>query len=228
MAADMTRTGVAVADIGTDHAYLPVYLVQSARAPRALACDLREQPLQNARETVRRYGLEAAITLRLSDGLDAIHPQEAEDILITGLGGTLMVRILSRTPWLQDPNKRLILQPMSHTHEVRSFLCANGFQIERETACQEENRVYICMQASYTQEKRTYPAAYSFAGEISQDSSPAATAYLRLQLQHVTRRATALEQAGERLEEAATLRECERALQELIQCRTQSKTSTIG
>ena len=80
MAADFVRAGVSVADIGTDHAYLPVYLVLSGKCPRAIASDLREMPLENARQTIRRYHLEDKITACLSDGLDEIDPRQVQDL----------------------------------------------------------------------------------------------------------------------------------------------------
>ena len=86
----MVRPGSVAADIGTDHAYLPASLILNGICPRALACDLRKGPLSNAAKTVAAYGLEGKITLRLSDGFDEIEPFEADDLIICGMGGTLM------------------------------------------------------------------------------------------------------------------------------------------
>ena len=85
-AADMVRKGVVAADIGTDHAYLPSYLVLNGICPRALACDLRKGPLENAAETLERWNISDKITLRLSDGLDELSAGEADDIIMAGIG----------------------------------------------------------------------------------------------------------------------------------------------
>ena len=118
----MVRKGVVAADIGTDHAYLPSYLVLNGICPRAIACDLRRGPLENAAETLERMGAADRITLRLSDGLDELSAGEADDIIMAGMGGTLISRLLERTDWIKNKNIRLILQPMSHAEDVRLFL----------------------------------------------------------------------------------------------------------
>jgi len=109
----MVREGAAAADIGTDHAYLSAYLVSSGKCPRALATDLREGPLQNAAETLAQLSLCDKIELRLSDGLDDISSDDADDFIFAGMGGTLITEILSRTAWIKDETKRFIFQPMS-------------------------------------------------------------------------------------------------------------------
>ena len=86
----MVRKGNDVADIGTDHAYLPAWLILNGISPKALACDVRKGPLENAKKTVEQYGIEEKITLRLSDGFDKIEPFEADDFIMCGMGGTLM------------------------------------------------------------------------------------------------------------------------------------------
>ena len=93
--------GVPFADIGTDHAYLPVYLAVRGEIPAAIAADLREGPLESAKRTIARFHVESIVTARLSDGLAAIQPQEAEDIVIAGMGGELIAQILSKAPWLK-------------------------------------------------------------------------------------------------------------------------------
>lgn len=131
----MVRKGVVAADIGTDHAYLPSYLVLSGICPRALACDLRKGPLENAAETLEHWNIADKITLRLSDGLDELSVGEADDIIMAGMGGILIAKLLERTEWEKNKNIRLILQPMSHAEEVRLFLCNNGFDIIEERTC---------------------------------------------------------------------------------------------
>lgn len=149
-AADMVRKGVVAADIGTDHAYLPSYLVLSGICPRALACDLRKGPLENAAETLERRNIADKITLRLSDGLDELSAGEADDIIMAGMGGILIAKLLERTEWVKNKNIRLILQPMSHAEEVRLFLCNNGFDIIEERTCRDDGRIYSVICAEYS------------------------------------------------------------------------------
>ncbi|MBQ2774298.1 MAG: SAM-dependent methyltransferase [Clostridia bacterium] len=201
MAANMVRSGVVVADIGTDHAYLPSYLVMSGKIPRAIACDLRQMPLENARETVERYNISDKIELRLSDGLDAVKPNEVQDIIIAGMGGTLTAQILERAQWLKDSGIRLILQPMTHAEDVRAFLCENGFEILKESACEDEGRVYISICAEFTGCKKKYPAGYEFYGELDR-TDDLSQRFVKKQYVRIKKRADSLRAAGIKEDEA--------------------------
>ncbi len=197
----MVRSGVVVADIGTDHAYLPSYLVMSGTTPRALACDLRKMPLENARETVDRYNLSDRIELRLSDGLDAVSAGEVQDIIIAGMGGTLTAQILERAQWLKNSGIRLILQPMTHAEDVRLFLISNGFEILIETACEDEGRVYIAICAEFTGNKKSYPAGYEFYGELDSEDE-LSQRFVKKQYTRIRKRADSLRAAGIKADEA--------------------------
>ena len=148
-AAEFVRKGVTAADIGTDHAYLPAYLIMNDIASRVIACDLRSGPLENAKATVRDLNLSGRIEIRQSDGLNNISPDEADDIIICGMGGNLITDILSRAVWLKDIKYRLILQPQSHAYDLREFLFINGFNIINETGVRSEGRVYTVIAAEY-------------------------------------------------------------------------------
>lgn len=167
MAARMVRNGKAVADIGTDHAYLPAYLILSDISPKALACDVRKGPLENAKKTVEHYGIEDKITLRLSDGFDEIEPFEADDFIMCGMGGTLMEQLVSRTQWLKNPEKRIIVQPQSHAEDIRRFFVKNGFEILFEDACIDGGKLYCAMAAEYTGKITSKPISYIYSGELS-------------------------------------------------------------
>ena len=148
-AAGFVRHGSVAADIGTDHAYLPAYLILNNIVSKVIACDLRSGPLENAAETVREFKLENNIELRLSDGLDMISPDEADDIIICGMGGNLITDILSRAFWLKDSKYRLILQPQSHAYDLRNYLYSNNYRIINETGVRSEGRVYTIIAAEY-------------------------------------------------------------------------------
>ncbi len=163
----MVRRGNTVADIGTDHAYLPAYLVLNGISPKALACDVRKGPLNNAAKTVEQYGISEKITLRLSDGFDEIEPYEADDFIMCGMGGTLMEQLVSRTYWLKDERKRIIVQPQSHAEDIRRFFVENGFEILFEDACVDSGKLYCAMTAEYTGIKSEKPVSYIYSGELS-------------------------------------------------------------
>lgn len=185
MAANMVRPGGSVADIGTDHAYLPAYLIINGISERALACDLRKGPLSNAAKTVEQYNLQDKITLRLSDGFDEIEPFEADDFIICGMGGTLMTELVSRAYWLKDKSKRLILQPQSHGEDIRKYLCENGFEILCEDACSDDGKLYFAFAAEYTGRIKDYSEAYYYYGRLPECGKPEAKQYLEKILNHL-------------------------------------------
>ena len=150
--AQFVRKGSRLADIGTDHAYLPTYLVQSGKISLAYACDINENPLQSAKETIQKYGVQDQIELRLCNGLERIEKQEIDDIVIAGMGGELIIEILSACDYIKSENLRHILQPMSKAHLLRRFLCENGFEILDETACASNGKIYTVLCCEYTGE----------------------------------------------------------------------------
>lgn len=192
MAADMVRTGSRLADIGTDHAYLPAALILGGRIPSAIAADLRKGPLENAEATVRTYGIADRVQLRLSDGLKFVLPDEVDDIVIAGMGGILIAEILEAAPWVKDKSKRLVLQPQSHSEDVRRYLYANGFEIIEEAACFEDDKVYICMFAEYTGKISEHTEAEFLLGKFIGRTDEASKAFIEKKLKRVYVRLDAL------------------------------------
>ena len=188
MAADMVRPGKTVCDVGTDHAYLPSYLILNGICTQAVASDIGDGPLENAAKTVRAYGLSDKISLRLSDGLWNIGEKDADDVVLCGMGGELMVRIIDETPWLRNENKHLVCQPMSHAEDLRRFFSENGFSIEKETACEDSGRVYIAISAHYTGKTENYPAGFIYYGMLPVESDNLARAYVEKQAQRIEKR----------------------------------------
>ena len=137
-AAELTRHGAILADVGTDHAYLPIYLCLAHKVARAIASDVNEGPLLRAREHIAAWGLQDQIDTVLCDGLEEIAPFAPTDILILGMGGELITDILTRAPFTKQPSVRLILQPMTHPEVLRRFLCENGYEIVEERLVREE------------------------------------------------------------------------------------------
>ena len=142
MAADMVPEGARLADVGTDHAYLPAALILEGRIPFAIAADLRQGPLARARETVQSCGLGENVAFRLCDGLRGIHPDEADAAVIAGMGGETIADILAAAPWTRERDLPLVLQPMSSMPELRGWLGENGYRIVEERLAREGDTLY--------------------------------------------------------------------------------------
>lgn len=177
-AASLVRPCERLCDVGTDHAYLPISLVKRGVCERAIACDLRPGPLANAKVNVESEGLADRIELRLSDGLDAIREGEADEIVIAGMGGILISRILSRAGRLTGSGVGLILQPQSHAHILRAFLVENGFRILRETVCREGDRLYLAMRVDSHGGSRKCDDLYAYCGELAGNTDELSREYL--------------------------------------------------
>ena len=182
MTADLVPPGVAVADIGSDHAYLPVHLVRAGTCPRAIASDIAEGPLENARQTVLRAGLPDKIELRLSDGFSRFAAHDASCWVLAGMGGTLMSRLLDAAPWLCSPGTVLVAQPMRHAEDLRAWLVTHGFRIEIESACRDAGRAYLALRAQYSGTACAYPPGYIYYGELLRNHSECARQILSREL----------------------------------------------
>ncbi len=134
--------GARVADVGTDHGYIPIYLCLKNKITKALAMDLRPGPLMRAEENIARYGLENQIKTRLSNGLLELQSGEADTAVIAGMGGLLIAEILEAAKF---PLDCYVLQPMTATAELREYLAANGYEICREVLAQEDEKIYTIM-----------------------------------------------------------------------------------
>jgi len=145
MVADMLPGGVRLADVGTDHAYLPAAMMLEGKIPYAIAADLREGPLSRARETVQEYELGGKIDFRLCDGLSGIKASEVDAVSIAGMGGETIAMILSAAPWTREQNTTLVLQPMSSMDELRGWLGKNGYAIKEERLAREGDTIYTAM-----------------------------------------------------------------------------------
>ena len=149
-AAELVRQGAVFADIGTDHALLPVFLCQTGRIARAVAADIKKGPLSAARAQVEAAGLSEKISLVLTDGLAGLADVGITDIAICGMGGELITQILSRAPFVKDPRIRLILQPMTHAADLRYYLAKEGFAVREERTVIAAGKCYFCLAAEYT------------------------------------------------------------------------------
>ena len=146
--AGMVTVGNAVCDVGCDHGFVPIYLVQQGIGPKVIAMDLREGPLRAAREHVAAYGLEGQIVTRLSDGLHNYEKNEADTLICAGMGGGLMMRILAENREKTDSFRELILQPQSEVEKFRRFLRESGYRILDEEMLREDGKFYQAIRAA--------------------------------------------------------------------------------
>lgn len=146
MAAAWVPQGARLCDVGTDHATLPIWLMEQGRLRQAIATDIRSGPLERARRNVERYGHGSAIQLRLCDGLAAVEPEEVDTVSICGMGGKMMISILEAAPWTVE-GVNLILQPMKAPGELRQWLLRHGYTIREERTLWEEGHWYTLILA---------------------------------------------------------------------------------
>lgn len=203
LCASMVRPQAALADVGTDHAYLPVWLAKQGAISKAVASDIRPGPLERAKQNIERYGVENLVTARLSDGLDAILPEEADDIIIAGMGGLMMADIIRRAPWLKNSAKRLILQPMTHAEDLRRSLSEQGFSILHEQAVLDERHVYTVMLCVYRPQDRMAGGLFPYIGGLTSET-PENRMYLRREMRRLQKRSDGLRLQGDG-EQAAEL-----------------------
>lgn len=146
--ASFVPEGSRVADIGTDHGYIPIHLVQEGKAKHAIAMDVREGPLLRARAHIQKAGLQNYVEVRLSDGLLKLEQNEADCVVIAGMGGELMIHILEEGRDLWESISCWVLSPHSELDKVRRFLEEEAFFIWRETMIKEEGKYYSVMGVS--------------------------------------------------------------------------------
>lgn len=201
LCASMVRLGTRLADIGTDHAYLPIWLARQGMVSRAIAADVRLDPLRSAERNMRKYHVEDTVSARLSDGLSVIFPHEADDIVMAGMGGELMIRLIEAAPWLKSGEKRLILQPMTSAEDLRRYLEQEGFAVLQEKAVEEDRHVYSVMQVMYDPAQAGGASLYPYIGKLQADTE-AARVYIAKCVARLSKKADGMAITGQAQEEA--------------------------
>ena len=176
--ASMVQPGSRVADIGTDHGYLGIYLLQSGAARHVIACDLRKDPLENARRNAKLFGVDGEMKLRLSDGLEKILPDEVDTVVMAGMGGDLIQKILSQCPWRKREGLQFILQPQSAGNVLRRWLCEDGFEIQREEPVQDGHFLYTVMELRQGEPSPLTPGTEYASPALLASGSPLVGNYL--------------------------------------------------
>lgn len=181
VAGEVTRGNV-LADVGTDHGYIPIYLLLEGVIPKAIAMDVNQGPLDRAKEHMKEHGLEAVMETRLSNGLQRLEPQEADSIVIAGMGGALMTEILDQGQHVIKAGKELILQPQSEVFKVRHFLHDHGYQIIKEHILKEEGKYYFILKAIPGSQRFSEEFLYEYGEYLLLSQNPLMEEYLQREL----------------------------------------------
>lgn len=178
--ADTVTIGNRVADVGCDHAYISIYLIKNNIAPHVIAMDVNKGPLERANENINNHGYGKRIYTRLSDGLEKLEPGEADTILIAGMGGALMIKILEEGMEAVRKSTELILQPQSEIYLVRKHLHQIGFFINKEQMIKEDGKYYIIIKAEPSLKAESYDQEvfYQYGKLLLEQREPLMKEYL--------------------------------------------------
>ncbi len=185
-----------IVDIGTDHAYLPIYLLGNKLINHAIACDIGERPLEVARKNIKAAAING-IDLRLSDGFAAINPSEIDCAIIAGMGGEVISGILDRCKWIKSSRYTLILQPTTSPEKLREFLFNNGFSVKAETACSENGKLYSIMTAIFSGKNIPLAPEKLYIGELTPEIEESRL-YIEKQLSRISRLAADIKNIPEK------------------------------
>lgn len=199
-----------VADIGTDHAKIPISLIQSGITSKVIASDIHQGPFQKAKAVICLQGLEEQIDLRLGNGLKVLQPGEAEVIVISGLGGFTIIDIFQESPEILETAETLVLSPASHEGDVRRWLREKGWGIEKEDLVEDQGRIYQIIQLAnrgWVEEERWTELEYEVGPMIIREKHPLLKEYLQRKLKKYVQAVQGLNcsQSRESLEKAEAL-----------------------
>lgn len=189
--ADFVNAGSKIVDIGTDHAYLPIWLAKSGKIRSAIASDLREGPLKSAASNIEKYKVSDKVKVRLSNGFSNIDKNEFDIAILAGMGGNLIYDIISKSPWLKD--KTLILQPMTSAFELREFLYKEKYFVNDERAIYDEGKVYTVMFIDPTSKNPEYNGLYPYIGLLHNNMDNDARKYIEKEIIHLNNKIKGLE-----------------------------------
>ena len=207
---EFVHTGDRVADVGCDHGYLGIYLLQTGLASHIYAGDVNEGPLQSAVLNSEKYGVKDRISFYLSDGV-CNFPRDFDTMVCAGMGADTMVSILENAPWLKNSAYRLILQCQSKTPYLRKYLSQNGWTIAQESVVRDGRFLYTVMEVLYQATPLLTPGQCYFSPALQQNHEPEANAYYQQVLFRLQR---AINGQGESADQ-----EMVQALQELTELR---------
>ena len=184
--ADLLSEGLIVADIGTDHGYIPIYLIEAGKAPKAFAMDINKGPLIRAKEHVEMHGLQEQIVLRQSDGVKALEVGECESVNVAGMGGALAIKIMEEGKEIFKSLKEFVLQPQSELEKVRQYLCDNEYRIIAEDMVLEDGKYYPMMKIVNGIVENYSPIELRYGKKLLEDKHPILKLFLEKEVQAKT------------------------------------------
>lgn len=212
--ADMITQDARIADIGTDHAYLPIYLVEQGKVTWAVAGEVNRGPYNAAKAAIERAGREDKIDLRLGDGLAVVRPGEVDTVVIAGMGGNTIIDILKDRPEVVESVSQLILQPMVAAASVRRWLKENGWYISDESLVLEEGRLYEIISAIKGAMPEFEPILFDIGPVLWKQKSPFLNLHIR-QLISQTKRVVSGMEASDAVRNNSRYLEYRRRLSQL-------------
>lgn len=202
--ASLVTEGASVADIGTDHGYVPIYLVKNKIASKVIALDVNRGPLERAKMHIIGYGLKGQIETRLSDGLKNVEPGEVDTMIAAGMGGALVIKILHNSKAVTDELAECILQPQSEIAKVRKYLCKNQWKIVEEDMVEEDGKFYPMMKVIHGEPESYETYEYLYGKKLLENQHPVLEKYLR---REKSVKESILNQLAKRMEGSVSARE---------------------
>ncbi|MBF8981982.1 SAM-dependent methyltransferase [Lutibacter sp. B2] len=179
---EFVKNGEMVADVGTDHAYIAVYLVENEISKKVIATDVNEGPLNSANKNIKLYGFENNIETRLGNGLEKIKPNEVDTVIIAGMGGLLIRDILLGYPNVTKSIDKFVLQPMVAQDELREWLVNNGFCIVDEALVREEHRIYEIMVVKKGKQEVNDNIYFEIGQKLIENKDPLLEEYIQMKI----------------------------------------------
>ena len=214
--ASMVQPGARVADVGCDHGYLGIYLVQKGIARTVAAMDLRREPLETARRNAQRFGTAEQMTFTVCDGLTCLEAGQVDTVACAGMGGDTIAGILEACPWFKDEEVTWILQPQSSGNDLRRYLGRSGFAILREKLVEDGGFLYTVMEVRSGGGQPLSPGAQYVTPQLLENDAELVRAYFRRVLSGLRRAVDGLARA-KRSDEALRQAYYEMALREVLE-----------
>lgn len=171
-----------VADVGTDHGYIPIYLIETGKCKNAFAMDINAGPLLRAKEHIAEHGLEKQIEVRQSDGVKALNVGECDSVIVAGMGGALAIKIMEEGKTIFKSLKEFVLQPQSELEKVRLYLCENAYRIVDEDIVFEDGKFYPMMKVVNEQSESYRDVEFRFGKLLLKQQHPVLKAFLDKEL----------------------------------------------
>ncbi|MGE4485602.1 MAG: tRNA (adenine(22)-N(1))-methyltransferase TrmK [Oscillospiraceae bacterium] len=187
--------GARVIDVGTDHGYIPVCLALEGKGKSIVASDIRSGPLERARFSAEKYGVAVKIDFVLTDGLSGFDRDSADCVVIAGMGGETIIRILQAAPWTKNAGKTLVLQPQSKSQELCLWLFKNGYSVKDAALTKDEGKYYVAMKVTSGHEAYASKAALIVHPQLLKNRDPLLPEYIDGLISKLSRSASGMERA---------------------------------